>query len=452
MEKPVRYRYDYSKCMVMKIGLSHPDPQDNTKSRVLLTFAQALAYIKAIDAITQGITKIYYLVGWQYLGHDDKYPDFFEVNQALKRPEDETAYDSFRWLCEQAKQYHSVVSVHINFNDAYDNAPSFPEFVEKGALIRKRNGKIHAIERYNGRKCYKTCHKTYWESGLFQRQFDRFVETFPFIAEAGTIHVDNFQCYQNYAPYVSIADMQQARRRMVEYVRQKGIDITSEFTYKETPYFPNRMPFGLPRDHFKWAKMDTVGEIPMSWWLYRMTRKEILAVPPHVYCGGEWRERRRNEYLYGNMHAEEILTPDNADWAADFIRRFATYQVPFHFLSDHRRLAIHGVGQNTRCVFSDDIVSYAKEQKITWHGEVLKTRNTVFLPLVQKENQWLAYSDTGNAQNRRVFAEGAKKADIYAITPQGNRYLRTVPVEDGRFYLSIAPGQALLVVFRAAED
>ena len=51
-----------------------------------------------------------------------------------------------------------------------------------------------------------------------------------------------------------------------------------------------------------------------------------------------------------------------------------------------------------------------------------------------------------------VFAEGAKKADIYAITPQGNRYLRTVPVEDGRFYLSIAPGQALLVVFRAAED
>ena len=239
---------------------------------------------------------------------------------------------------------------------------------------------------------------------------------------------------------------------MVEYVRLKGIDITSEFTYKETPYFPNRMPFGLPRDHFKWAKMDTVGEIPMSWWLYRMTRKEILAVPPHVYCGGEWRERRRNEYLYGNMHAEEILTPDNADWAADFIRRFATYQVPFHFLSDHRRLAIHGVGQNTRCVFSDDIVSYAKEQKITWHGEVLKTRNTVFLPLVQKENQWLAYSDTGNAQNRRVFAEGAKKADIYAITPQGNRYLRTVPVEDGRFYLSIAPGQALLVVFRAAED
>lgn len=92
MEKVWNYNYDYASCMVMKLGMAVPDKENPGKSKVSLTFRDALDYIKKIDNITQGITKIYYLVGWQYLGHDDKYPDFFEVNRALKRPEDETAY------------------------------------------------------------------------------------------------------------------------------------------------------------------------------------------------------------------------------------------------------------------------------------------------------------------------------------------------------------------------
>lgn len=81
--------------MVMKLGMAVPDLKNEGKSEVRLTFEQALEYIKKIDNITQNITKIYYLVGWQYLGHDDKYPDFFEVNEALKRKEDKTALESF---------------------------------------------------------------------------------------------------------------------------------------------------------------------------------------------------------------------------------------------------------------------------------------------------------------------------------------------------------------------
>lgn len=167
----------------MKLGMAVPDLKNEGKSEVRLTFEQALEYIKKIDNITQNITKIYYLVGWQYLGHDDKYPDFFEVNEALKRKEDKTALESFEWFSNEAKKYHSIISVHINFNDAYDNAPSFDDFVKANALIRKRNGEIDALERYNGKKCYKTCLKTYWESGLFKRQIDRFIDTFPFIAK-----------------------------------------------------------------------------------------------------------------------------------------------------------------------------------------------------------------------------------------------------------------------------
>lgn len=447
MNEILNFNYDYSKCMVMKLGMANPEKKIPNKSHVKLTFSEALQYIKKIDNITQGITKIYYLVGWQYLGHDDKYPDFFEVNEALKRPEDKTAYDSFKWFCEEAKKYHSVTSVHINFNDAYDNAPSFGEFVKNKALIRKKNGKIDPIENYNGRKCYKTCLKTYWETGLFKKMFDRFVETFPFIAETGTIHVDNFQCYKNYAPYISIKEMQDARREMIKYVHDKGIDITSEFTYKESNSLPNKPFLGLPRDHFRKETMDTVGLIPLSWWCYRMTEKELVETPPSVYCGGEFREKKYNKLLYGNMHGEDIVTKENNNWAEDFIYRFATYQVPCHFLNSHKRLAINGKGSNLSCVFSDGIVSYAKGEKITLNNKLIKDGNTLFLPFVHKEKQYIAYSAKGDIRIWDIPEKNVKSAKIYCISENGNKLIKEIEVLNNKIELFIKPKTALLIKF-----
>lgn len=447
MNEILNFNYDYSKCMVMKLGMAHPEKKIPNKSHVKLTFSEALQYIKKIDNITQGITKIYYLVGWQYLGHDDKYPDFFEVNEALKRPEDKTAYDSFKWLNAEAKKYNSIVSVHINFNDAYDNAPSFGEFVKNNALIRKKNGKIDPIENYNGRKCYKTCLKAYWETGLFKKMFDRFVETFPFIAETGTIHVDNFQCYKNYAPYISIKEMQDSRRSMIQYVHDKGIDITSEFTYKESNSLPNKPFLGLPRDHFRKETMDTVGLIPLSWWCYRMTEKELVETPPSVYCGGEFREKKYNKLLYGNMHGEDIVTKENNNWAEDFIYRFATYQVPCHFLNSHKRLAINGKGRNLSCTFSDGIVSYAKGEKITLNNKLIKDGDTLFLPFVHKEKQYIAYSVKGDIRIWDIPEKNVKSAKIYRISENGNKLIKEIEILNNKIELFIKPKTALLIKF-----
>lgn len=444
MKKTYTFNYDYSRCMVMKLSMAFPDKNIPGKSCVKLTFEEALDCIMQIDNMTPGITKIYYLVGWQYLGHDDKYPDFFEVNEALKRPQDKTAWDSFKWLSEEAKKYHSVISVHVNFNDAYDNSPSFSDFVEAGALIRKRNGKPHAIERYNGRKCYKTCHKAYWESGLFKRQFDRFTQTFPFIAETGTIHVDNFQCYKNYAPYVSIKQMQDARRKMIAYVKSKGIDITSEFTYKETESLPNRPVFGLPREHRRSAPMDTVGIIPMSWWCNRMTNKELIETPPQLYCGGVFREKRLNSLLYGNMHGEDIISKTNPDWTEDFIREFATYQVPFHFLCTHQRLAFKGHCNSERCEFSDGIVSYRHHRRIVQNGEVLKNEDDVFLPYVHEKNSYIAYSKNGFTGSKAVNRTNAT-ASVFEITPDGLKLTKKTEVKNGTVCLKLPAKKAFLI-------
>lgn len=442
-ESPYGYCYDYTKCMMMKLLLADPDRKGG--STVHMTFEQALEAMKAIDAITQGIKKIYYLVGWQYNGHDDKYPDFFEVNQALKRPQDATALDSFLWLTEQAKQYHSVVSIHMNLNDAYDDAPSFHDFVSANALIRGKNGRPKAIEKYNGRLCYKTSLKEYWESGLFHKQVDRLLRLLP-LEEAHTVHIDNFQCYHNTCPTVTIKEMQDYRKKMIAYFREKGIDITSEFTYKEDESLPNKKLFGLPREHHPNQPMDTLGLIPASWWCTRMTRAEYVDIPPQLYGGGMYKDKRYARYLYGNMHGETIIKPSNPQWTQDFLHTFATLQVPYHYLCQSKRLAITGNGQNEKCVFENNLVSYCKKQRIVAGACVLKEQDTLLLPIVQKQGHWLAYSKQSDSRTWQMPGVGDCMAKIYRITPEGNRFLEERQITGGSLPLSMAPGEGLLIV------
>lgn len=63
--------------MMMKMPMAYPNREGNG-SVVINTFADALEIIRQVDAMTLGIQKIIYLVGWQYHGHDDKYPDFLK--------------------------------------------------------------------------------------------------------------------------------------------------------------------------------------------------------------------------------------------------------------------------------------------------------------------------------------------------------------------------------------
>lgn len=447
------YTYDYTKVMMMKLGLSFPDKKGNG-SIVENTFEDALNIIKTVDNLTQGITKIIYLVGWQYNGHDDKYPDFFEVNEALKRKEDKSAYDSLLWLMEEAKKYNTVVSFHINFNDAYENAPSFNDFVINKALIRKRNGKPWAIECYNGKKCYKTSFVEYWESGLFHRQINKLLELFP-IQEQGTLHVDNFQCYSNYAPYISISEMQKYRDKMVGYLREKGIDITTEFTCREHDKLRNKTLFGTPRDHRPDMPIDILGKIPAVWWLTYISNKELVDIPPQLLCGGMLRDGiktdKREKFIYGNIHGEDIFpkrnTPFKEEWHKDFLREFATVQVPYNFLCEHRRLAIEGRKGEYFCRYADDIVSYENGGIITYNSQIIKEGNNLCIPFVLKKDAYLAYSRCGDKRVWKVIGD-YRLAKVYRITPHGNEYLYETEVRDNTLELNIAKEEGLFIVLK----
>ena len=139
------FKHDYTKTMMMKLFMSRPDGKGGTVTEC--DFDRADDILRQADALTLGAPKILYLVGWQYNGHDDRYPSFFEVNPALKSPGDATAPESMlRFINKAAEQYNTVVSVHINFSDAYENSPLFEEYRSAGALIRNSKGEPAAIE------------------------------------------------------------------------------------------------------------------------------------------------------------------------------------------------------------------------------------------------------------------------------------------------------------------
>ncbi len=72
-----------------------------------LTFEDALQVIRRVHDITCGVPQVVLLTGWQFEGHDSKYPSWACVNKHLKHEPDETALESLRWLIREARRFMS---------------------------------------------------------------------------------------------------------------------------------------------------------------------------------------------------------------------------------------------------------------------------------------------------------------------------------------------------------
>lgn len=443
-------RYDYTKTMMMKLFMARPDGRGG--SVVECDVERAMAIVRQVDALTLGVPKIIYLVGWQFDGHDDKYPAFDEVNPALKRQEDETPLESMLWLMEQAKNFNTVISVHINFADAYDNSPLIYAYREKNALIRDRGGQPAAVEEYNGLPCYKVSYKEEWESGLFHERVKTLLKLLP-LRQAGTVHVDNFQCYVNRKPKVDIKTMQAYRKKMIDYLAQKGIDTTSEFTYREGPL--TALFYGNIVRGFLWRRypVDTLGQLPAVWWVDKLKKREVFNYYPQKYAGGLLKGKY-GEILYGNIHGEELWRLNGGDanaqtdanaWHKEFLRQFAATNIPYFYLATLQKEKLAGRGKKLRMVYTDGTVSYRHAQKIAKNGVLMKINDDLLLPVMFKDDMRIAYSKNGCKRTWQLPMCGYKSAKLYDISAEGLQLIGETPVDHGGILLDVAPGQAMLV-------
>lgn len=69
----------------------------------------------------------------------------------------------------------------------------------------------------------------------------------------------------------------------------------------------------------------------------------------------------------------------------------------------------------------------------------------VLLPLESDCKRFIAYSKDGKTGEWDIPDAPFNEAEVYEITPGGNRFIAKAAVTDGQINLSVAPSQALLV-------
>ncbi len=455
---PYKFTYDYSKTMWMKMFLASPNFENNT-SNVRITFEQALELIKTVDNLTQGIQKIVYLVGWQGLGHDDCYLESQKINEYLKRDCDATARDSFLWLYEEAKKYHTVISVHSNVADEFSACALHQEYVNADAIVKHPDGTPASIEVFNGRDAYKVSYKQFWESGLFHKYWNTLCETLP-ILEAGTLHLDNFCIAESFSPLTDVEAQDEARNAILDFIHEQGVDVTSEYPCRELPFrgdYPNHPIrekfYALHVENMPgagdWSKIPSrmMGRVPTTWWTTHLTAEDCMTYPVSV-CSGHL-NGSLGEVFYGNMHGEDIWMNRglrNEDWVPAFVREFCTYQVPYFYLNRYERHTLKELPEGGyEVTHSDGVVSNGRERTITKNGVTLKQGSNVILPLTEDNRTFIAYSDEGFAGKWNVPDAAFTKGSVYEITADGNRLVGTCEVVDGAVGLEIKAGQGIVI-------
>ncbi|MBQ7181397.1 MAG: hypothetical protein IJR87_08905 [Bacteroidaceae bacterium] len=448
-------RHDYSKTLVGKLFLCQAEydkeylgqykMRDNGQQTVYMTIAQALEAIKVMDELTLGLPKIMYLVGWQYLGHDSKYPAFFEGNESLKRPEDENALQSLRWLMDEARKYHTAVSLHINLFDAFTDSPLYEKYVREDVLARTKEGEL-----IHGDWGYKVSYAAEWEKGLVQQRLDSLCSLLP-VQEAGTIHIDAFHnsVPRPYAKEDGGTELhfespispwhghtakqdQEAKANIVQYLDQKGIDVTTEGV--------GGMGIGGIED----------GYFPMYWHFNDLNR--LMHLRADQACGG-------NVYgdacVFGmNLNVEQLFRdhPDFSDAAEHFKGNFCRTTLITQFLNRHgRQMIVRNDKGQAIGVLDDGIRTLLKDGRlnVAQGGTILCDEEVVLVPAPWvSEKALVAFSEKGITDRTWILPRQLRpdpNAQAWTVTPQGRQPYDGFHLRGQELTLTLAPGQMVII-------
>ncbi len=417
----LKFNHDYSQTLVMKIGISVPDQKGGTK--IINTFEDALEIIKKADDLSLGVPKIIYLVGWQYNGHDDKYPAFFEVNKAMKRPQDNSARESLIWLMNEAKKYHTTVSLHINMTDAYEDSPLWDEYVENDLISKTASGNLMVIGNYNNRKAYQINYKNEWNSGYAQKRIDRLLELLPPLKEAATIHIDAWIVRDSKGHYESAVTEAVYQKKILNYWKEKGIDVTSE-----------------------WVMDYMVGFVPFAWHFNHMSQGDYLKIPANVYTGSGLNPDVRGTdfglgFLFGKSMYGETVFPSLhngirvAEWESLFVNDFYLNCLQYFHLNKLERLKVEGEGDNRIAYFSDNVKVSLADSTITKGDFLLREKDFVAFPVVWKEEKMLAVYSKNKVRKLIQIPKDwgdVKKVSVSIITANGVVIQKNIEVKNNQ--------------------
>lgn len=206
----------YHDAYIYKIFCTAPgEPAENAT-----TFPEALELIRRVAQVTGGAKQVVYLVGWQYDGHDSKYPAISEVCERLGGREALLA------LIEDAKAYNATVSFHDNYDDAYMDSPDW----DPNLVAWDWQGNLQKGGIWGGGQSYVLANAKYAaEAGL-----QRVQRTCALYPVEDSYHIDVLSAvpfhhdFRPEAPENASASIK-GKLAIVDEFRRHGLDVTSEF-------------------------------------------------------------------------------------------------------------------------------------------------------------------------------------------------------------------------------
>ncbi|MCY4780035.1 endo-alpha-N-acetylgalactosaminidase family protein [Sphingobacterium sp. UT-1RO-CII-1] len=431
---PSGWRHHYDQTLVMKMFLAKPDGKGG--SDISLKFEDVLSVVKYTDNMTLQVPKIIYLVGWQYNGHDDRYPAFFGVNEGLKRKEDRTALESLRWLIREAKKYNTTISLHINMTDAYEDSPLWHTYVEKDLIAKTGNGRLKVIGNYNGKKAYHINYKREWESGWAQKRIDALLSMIPELKQSGSIHLDAWLARPSEGHQEGEDVDMEYQKKVADYWLAHGIDPTTEWV----------MPY-------------MVGRVPYYWHFNGQTQDNYLKQPAYLVTGAHFNPDLKKsdfglEFLFGTSIYGETVFPrkrkfiHDTVWMANFSRDFYLNFMQYSFLNKLKRIGVSGEGRAREARFEDNVLVNLADSTITKEGNLLRKGDTLFLPVTwMKDSAWVAYSNSGASVVKQVPIEwkDVKQVSLYRVSKEGTVYDKELPVLDRQLLLELPPNTPYVI-------
>jgi len=443
--KRLKYFHRYHQCNFYGIICA------TKQGGVHTSFKEALQIIKGVYNLTRGLKQIVHLVGWQYDGHDSKYPAWFEVNKGLKRPEDETALESLLWLMKAARKYNAVVTLHINMEMAIPNSPLWDEYVAKDILYKNPDGSLLKLDIWGGEQTYGVCKTREWQAGLAQKRIDRLLKMIP-LQKSATVHLDQFRPVPSPFHGITLEQEMETAKKIIMYWYAKGINVTTEFL----------------------GYHELVGYIPLVWHL-NLDEASRLKYPASLICGGgsSWNCRRRTldtlsgwsgsfcvpeagclyEEAWGHAIDQGFSAQKNnfCKTIEAFAPEFCEKTLIWLFLNRQRPLEHRHTRHSYEVFFSNNVISRVTVQSrhlaITQRGRMLVDGHDCFVPVVWRKGECIAYSRDGCDRKWELPEDwcNSRQVRIAALSLQGPTRITDAATINGCIRLKITPGQMLVV-------
>ena len=424
--------------------------KSKTSPKAEATLDRTLELVRFVHDVSGGMHQIVYLVGWQYDGHDSKYPDWGEVGAQCASSLSPDPRESLRSAIRRAREWNTDLSLHINMNDAYTNAPSWRKYCDRKVLCYNKAGQLHPGGVWGGEQSYRVSHVKEWREGLAQERILGLLELLPELKESHTIHIDALFGQESVQDGISEAEDERGIRQAVDFWHEQGMDVTCEFL----------------------TGLGMVGYFPMVHH-FNLDERHRLQISPTVLCGGDsaWNARENIDY-YSRWKGWWASIPDpgasyseawgegqgdvgikvlqdkpafvSALFRRSFLHAYYNQSRPIRHSVDRERYIVEWENGTKSVVTQAD-----RKLKVTAKSRTVVEEGDYFLDFPYNGGVILAYSEKG-CEREFVLPEGWPREATFAATayPEGNAL--KIRAQEGLVKLRL-PSRTSLVIPRAVK-